>query len=89
MTQPPSLVPPQIEQFVRSKFDIATDDPDFTPDIHLFDYGYVDSFGAQELIHYVEATYRIKIEDDDLVKYPLNTVNEISQFVVDRQAGLR
>jgi acyl carrier protein len=89
MTQPANPVPTQIEQFVRSKFDIAADDPDFTPDVHLFDYGYVDSFGAQELIHHVEATYRIKIEDDDLIKYPLNTVNEISRFVVDRQAGLR
>ena len=43
----------------------------------------------QELIHHVEATYRIKIEDDDLIRYPLNTVNEISRFVVDRQAGVR
>jgi acyl carrier protein len=82
-------VPTQIEQFVRSKFEIADDDPDFTPDVHLFDYGYVDSFGAQELIQHMESTYQIKIADDDLIKYPLNTVNEISQFVIDRQAGTR
>jgi methoxymalonate biosynthesis acyl carrier protein len=79
----------QLEQFVRSKFEIATDDPDFTTDVHLFDYGYVDSFGAQELIQYVESTYKIKIADDDFIKYPLNTVNEISRFVIDRQAGIR
>ena len=89
MTSSVTLVPTQIEQFVRSKFDIPADDPDFTPDVHLFDYGYVDSFGAQELIHYVESTYQIEIADDDLIKYPLNTVNEISRFVVDRQAGVR
>jgi acyl carrier protein len=89
MTSSVTPVPTQIERFVRSKFDIPADDPDFTPDVHLFDYGYVDSFGAQELIHYVESTYQIKIADDDLIKYPLNTVNEISRFVVDRQAGVR
>jgi methoxymalonate biosynthesis acyl carrier protein len=79
----------QLEQFVRSKFEIAADDPDFTTDVHLFDYGYVDSFGAQELIHHVESTYQIKIADDDFIKYPLNTVNEISRFIIDRQAGIR
>jgi methoxymalonate biosynthesis acyl carrier protein len=79
----------QLEQFVRSKFEIAADDPDFTSDVHLFDYGYVDSFGAQELIHHVESTYKIKIADDDFIKYPLNTVNEISRFIIDRQAGTR
>lgn len=76
----------QLDGFVRKRFDIAPDDPDFGPDAHLFDLGYVDSFGAQELIAFVEATYQIKIADDDLVKYPMNTLNEIARFVIKRQA---
>ena len=32
-----------LDAFVRSKFDVAADDPDFTNDVHLFDYGYLDS----------------------------------------------
>lgn len=79
----------QIDAFIRSTFDVAADDPDFTSDVHLFDYGYLDSFGAQRLIEHLEATYQIKISDNDLVKYPLNTMTEISRFVVDRQAGVR
>jgi acyl carrier protein len=77
----------QLDQFVRTKFEIAPDDPDFGSDVHLFDYGYVDSFGAQAIIEFVEATFQIKITDDDLIKYPLNTLNEISQFVIKRQAS--
>jgi acyl carrier protein len=76
-----------LETFVRGRFDIAPEDPDFGSDVHLFDYGYVDSFGAQEIIAFIEATYQIKITDDDLVKYPLNTLNEISRFVVQRRVG--
>lgn len=78
-----------LDAFVRSKFDVAADDPDFTNDVHLFDYGYLDSFGAQQLITHLESTYGIKISDNDLVKYPLNTLTEISKFVVDRQRGAR
>lgn len=79
----------RIDAFVRSRFDIAADDPDFGHDVHLFDYGYLDSFGAQALIEHLESTYQIKITDNDLVKYPLNTLSEISRFVVDRQSGVR
>ena len=79
----------EIDSFVRKTFNVAADDPDFGPDVHLFDYGYLDSFGAQQLIEHIEATYSIQIKDDDLVRYPLNTLNEISRFVIDRQAGVR
>jgi methoxymalonate biosynthesis acyl carrier protein len=79
----------EIDGFVRKAFEVAPDDPDFGNDVHLFDYGYLDSFGAQRLIEHIESTYKIKISDDDLVKYPLNTLNEISRFVIDRQAGVR
>ena len=79
----------EIDAFLRTKYEIAQDDPDFSNDVHLFDYGYLDSFGAQELIEHIESTYKITIGNDDLVKYPLNTLNEISSFVVDRQAGVR
>lgn len=78
-----------IEAFIRTRFDVAADDPDFGNDVHLFDYGYLDSFGAQALIEYCESTFGITIANDDLVKYPLNTVNEIARFVIDRQTGKR
>ena len=88
MTSPTTILT-QLDGFVRSTFGVAADDPDFGPEVHLFDYGYLDSFGAQKLITHIESTYKIKISDDDLVKFPLNTLTEISRFVVDRQAGVR
>lgn len=79
----------QIDTFVRSRFDVPQDDPDFTVDVHLFDYGYIDSFGAHQLIEHLESTYDIKITDQDLATHRLNTLHEISEFVVGRQAGVR
>lgn len=87
MTADVTTVAQQLDRFIRTKFEIAPDDPDFGNDVHLFDYGYVDSFGAQALIAFVENTFHIQINDDDLVKYPLNTVNEIARFIIKRQAA--
>jgi len=77
-----------IESFVRQRFQVDQDDPDFDHDLHLFDYGYVDSFGAVELTQFVEVTFAVKIGDADFFLYPLNTINEIAHFVVQRQQGV-
>ncbi len=69
-----------ISEFIREKFDIG-DDPDFTNDVHLFNEGFVDSFGAVEIIHFVEETYGIEITQKDITLFPMNTVEEIAAVV--------
>ncbi|MBR0359737.1 MAG: acyl carrier protein [Clostridia bacterium] len=69
-----------ITEFIREKFDIG-DDPDFTTDVHLFNEGFVDSFGAVEIINFVEETYDIEITQKDITLYPMNTVEEIAEVV--------
>ncbi len=89
MTSDTTEVREELDGFIRSTFNVAADDPNFGNDVHLFDHGYLDSFSAQELIEHIESTYKIAIRNDDLIKFPLNTLNEISRFVVDRQTGAR
>ena len=67
--------------FIRKEFDVEDSDPEFDDDVHLFDYGYVDSFGAVKLGSYIKDTYGVEITDKDLVLQPLNTVREISTLV--------
>lgn len=69
-----------LNEFIRDKFEIG-DDPDFTNDVHMFNEGFVDSFGAVEIIHFVEETYGIKITQRDIMLYPMNTVNEIASVI--------
>jgi acyl carrier protein len=77
----------QLRAFIRQKYKIPDDDPDFNDDVHLFDYGYIDSFGAVDLNTFVEATFSTKITESDLVAYPLNTIREIATFVSKRKNG--
>lgn len=71
----------QLEQHIRERYEIADDDEEFTPDVHLFDYGYIDSIGATALIAHIEKTYGIQVTQQDLMLYPLNTVREIAEFI--------
>ena len=69
-----------ISEFIKEKFEIG-DDPDFSNDVHLFNEGFVDSFGAVEIIHFVEETFGIEITQRDITLYPMNTVSEIAEVV--------
>lgn len=72
-----------LSKFIRDKFEIG-DDPDFTNDVHMFNEGFVDSFGAVEIIHFVEETYNIKITQRDIMLFPMNTVEEIAAVVAKK-----
>jgi len=74
----------KLRAFIRDRYKVPESDPDFNDDTHLFDYGYVDSFGAVDLTTYVETAFGTKISESDLIAYPLNTINEISTFVFNR-----
>ena len=77
----------QLRQFIRSQFNITENDADFDDNVHLFDYGYIDSFGAVTLTSYVENAFSVKIADTDMIAHPLNTISEIATFVVRRRQG--
>jgi methoxymalonate biosynthesis acyl carrier protein len=77
----------RLRAFIVERFEISAVDPDFTDDIHLFDFGYVDSFGAVDLTRFVESTFGVEVSTSDMVAYPLNTIREIANFVARRQQG--
>ena len=77
----------ELRGFIRERFGIPENDRNFNDDVHLFDYGYVDSFGAVALIAFVEQNFSIKMSQTDLVAFPMNTIREISSFATKRKAG--
>ena len=76
----------ELERHIRTRYEIDEDDDEFTTDVHLFDYGYIDSIGATALIAHIEETYGIQVTNQDLMLHPLNTVREISEFIHKKTA---
>jgi D-alanine--poly(phosphoribitol) ligase subunit 2 len=77
----------RLRGFIRQRFGIPESDPEFTDDVDLFNYGYVDSFGAVDLNAFIEEEFSLRLSEADLVTVPLNTIREISTFVARRQKG--
>ncbi|WNQ11637.1 acyl carrier protein [Paenibacillus aurantius] len=71
----------ELETHIRERYEIEPDDDEFTPEVHLFDYGYIDSIGAAALIAHIEKTYDVQVTNQDLMLYPMNTINEIAAFI--------
>lgn len=84
---PANEIATELEAFLRATFGIPSDDADFGRDVHLFNYGYVDSFGAVEIVTFLETECSIEVQPSDFIDHPLNTVNEIADFAVRRQRG--
>lgn len=75
-----------LRNYILEHFEIEADDPDFGDDVHLFDYGFVDSLGATEIVLFLEETFHIQITQKDITLYSMNTIDEITE-VVERKLG--
>lgn len=76
-----------LRKFIQMNYEIAADDESFSNDVHLFDYGYINSFGAVELMLFLEQQFGIEVSDEDMVSRSLNTINDIATFVEGRKRG--
>jgi D-alanine--poly(phosphoribitol) ligase subunit 2 len=81
------LIEAQIREYVQREFNVPEDDPDFSNEVNLFDYGYIDSFGAVSLTTFLESTFQIAITERDLGAYPLTSIKEFAMFIGRRLEG--
>lgn len=70
-----------VTDYIVEKFEIDKEDEDFTPDVNMFEYGFIDSAGAVQLMAFIEQKYGIQVTNKDLMMYPMNTINEIAKFI--------
>ena len=71
----------ELDVFVRGRFEIEADDEDYAANVNLFDYGYVDSMGATEIVLFAEERFGIQITQKDVTLYPMNSVQEIAAVI--------
>jgi D-alanine--poly(phosphoribitol) ligase subunit 2 len=75
-----------IHNFINELCEIGND-PDFTAEINIFDFGFVDSLDAAEIISFIEDNWKIEITQSDIMLYPMNSVREIAAVVETKLKG--
>jgi methoxymalonate biosynthesis acyl carrier protein len=77
----------ELRNYIRENYRVPQDDPEFNDTVHLYDYGYIDSFGAVQLKMFVESKFSVAFSQTDLTTVPLNTIEQMADFVVKRNKG--
>jgi acyl carrier protein len=71
----------QVESFIRTRFRVRPDDRAFTPQVNLWEDGYVDSTGAVEMIAFLEQTFAIHLPEEVLFDPDFTHIEGISRLV--------
>ena len=76
---------PRIRAYLVETFLLGSDDG-FADDESLLESGIVDSTGVMEVVVYLEETFDITIDDDELVADNLDSVERLARFVAAKRA---
>lgn len=75
----------QVRTFVTTNFYVP--DPSvLTDDTSLLDQGIVDSTGVLEVITFLEETFQITVNDDEILPDNLDSISRIAAFIGRKQA---
>jgi acyl carrier protein len=76
----------QIRQYVAQNFLFSDNGYDLGDDASFLDEGIVDSTGVLELVTFVEETFDLEIDDDEIVPDNFDSVNSLAIFIERKTA---
>jgi acyl carrier protein len=76
-----------VMEFIRENFIMGRSGIELDPEVSLIESGVMDSTGVLELVEFLEATYGIKIEDEELAPENLETILNIVTFLKSKGIG--
>lgn len=76
-----------VRNFIVNNFLFGEDDPSITEDTSLLQSGVIDSTGVLELVNFIEETYSISVDDDDLVPENLDSISNVARYVEKKRCA--
>jgi acyl carrier protein len=70
-----------LHHFIVENFLFGKEDTPLTRDESLLERGVIDSTGVLELVGYLEKTYGIVIEDEELIPENLDSIERLVRFL--------
>ncbi len=76
-----------IREYVIENILLGEEESDFSDDQSFLESGILDSTGILEVITFLEDTYDIVIDDEEMVPENLDSVSNIARFVSSKKAS--
>ncbi|MFH1641731.1 MAG: acyl carrier protein [Nanoarchaeota archaeon] len=74
----------KIEKFIRNNFLLGSVSNSLDENDSFLEKGIIDSTGILELVEYVQETFKIKIEDEELLPDNLDSLERITVFISNK-----
>lgn len=71
----------EIKNFINENFMMGRDPGELNDSASLLELGIIDSTGVLELVNFIEATFEITIEDDELTPENLDTIDRMFDYI--------
>ena len=71
----------ELRDFITESFLTSSGLDSFKPTDSFMDKGIIDSTGILELIEFIEDTFDIKVEDEEIVPNNLDSLNQLTSFI--------
>lgn len=69
-----------VKEFIIENF-LFGEEEQLQPDTDFFDKGIIDSTGVIELVSFMEETFNISVDDEELIPQNLSSLNNIDAFL--------
>jgi acyl carrier protein len=79
----------QIIDFITNNFLFDDAQTSLNEKESLLETGVIDSTGVLELIAFIEETYGIKVEDEEIIPENLDTILDITYFIKQKLSTVR
>lgn len=78
----------ELRKFITDNFLFGKDSLEVSDDDSFLERGLIDSSGVLELVGFLEETYGIKVQDNELVPENLDSINQLIRYL-DRKFAKR
>jgi acyl carrier protein len=70
-----------VRRFIGENFLFRDPGEAITPEASLLDAGIIDSTGVLELVSFLETTFGIQVQDDEMLPENLDSIRAITRYV--------
>ncbi len=77
----------QVRTYLFDNFLMSGSEADIADDTSLMERQILDSTGFMELVSFLEETFGVKVEDDEMVPENLDTLPSIEQFIARKRGS--
>jgi len=75
----------RLRTFIQNNFLLGDKNRAINKDESFLQNGIIDSTGVLELVNFIEETYKIKVEDEELVPENLDSIQNLIAYIQRKQ----